>query len=243
MIRLVVANGCSYTRGAELDAPHQESWPAVLGRILGVPVVNLASDGGSNRRIVRTTVANLRRLSCEHGVDLSNMAVVCMWTGITRDEFYSSGRGDRGKRPDLPDEDRWHRLGRWRIEEGDRASRAYFRYLWNEQGAAMNLFVDWIMFDAYIRSQSVAGRYVYAWDVLPKKMIPEARNLMAQVNASHVYGDQVQSNAGTSFYDSVCNIYETGALFHPLAPAHAYFAEKLACWLKASGLEFGVQER
>lgn len=239
MIKLVVANGCSYTRGAELGSPDKESWPVVLGRLLDVPVVNLASDGGSNRRIVRTTVANIERVSEEFGVPLSATAVVCMWTGMARNECYGGRRRDRGNRPDLPYETRWHRLGRWRIEEGDNRSEAYFRHLWNEQGAVIDLLTDWIMLDAFLDSRGVAARYAFSWDVLPSRIDEEGRDLISRIRPSSVFGNKIQSK-GSSFYDLIRGVHDTGNLYHPLAPAHEYFARQLAEWLSSTGLRFAT---
>lgn len=56
MIRLLVANGCSCTRGEELSDPLTQAWPVVLAGLLGVNYVNLGRDGSFNRRIVRSTV-------------------------------------------------------------------------------------------------------------------------------------------------------------------------------------------
>jgi Family of unknown function (DUF6071) len=235
-VRLLVTNGCSYTRGAELADPARQAWPAVLAGRLGVPLVNLACDGGSNRRIVRTTVANLHRVCAEHGVGAADALVVCMWTGLARGEHHHRGR-DRGNRPDLPDEEHWHRLGRWRIDEGDAASEAYFRYLWDSDGATVDMMTDWLLVDAYARSLGAQARYAFAWNVLPAKPSAAVRRLAAGIDPACVYGGKVAS-AGLSFYDSVAGRFATGSLYHPLAPAHAYFAGELDRWLRGQGFVF-----
>lgn len=239
MIKLLVANGCSYTRGAELQDPASTAWPARLAKRLGVQVANLASDGGSNRRAVRTTVGNLDRVCRDFDVPVPETLVLCMWTGTARGECHLGRRRDRGKRPDLPYETNWHRLGRWRMREGDRASEAYFRHLWTEQGATIDLLTDWILLDSFLRHRGAVGRYAYAWDILPSKIPDEAATLFDQLDRATVYDNSFQSNE-TSFYESIRGNFETGEIYHPLEAAHAYFAERLETWLRSQDLAFPV---
>lgn len=49
----LVVLGCSFTYGQGLTDPKQESWAAILADRLNVPVVNLASLGSGNDRIMR----------------------------------------------------------------------------------------------------------------------------------------------------------------------------------------------
>lgn len=51
----LVVNGCSFTYCQGLDKPHERGWPAILGRLLNVPVVNLAMGGSGNDSICRRT--------------------------------------------------------------------------------------------------------------------------------------------------------------------------------------------
>jgi hypothetical protein len=238
MIRLVVANGCSYTRGAELDDPDSQAWPAVLGRELGVPVVNLASDGGSNRRVVRTTVENLDAVLARFGVTYEQTLVIPMWTGMARTEYHHARRRDTGHRPSLPEENHWHRIGRWRIDEGDRASEAYFRLLWDEEGAISGFLVDWIGIDSFLRSRGAHVGYVYAWDVLPRRVPRSARRLAQLLDDRAVFGGDVLSSRN-SFYEAVHQRFETGKLYHPLAKAHLHFGRRLAEWLHGGPLADG----
>lgn len=49
----LVIIGCSCSYGDELPDPKTQSWAALLGKKLGVPVVNLSTKGGGNDRIHR----------------------------------------------------------------------------------------------------------------------------------------------------------------------------------------------
>lgn len=49
----LVVIGCSFAYGDELPDPKTQSWAGLLGKKLGVPVVNLSTVGGGNDRIQR----------------------------------------------------------------------------------------------------------------------------------------------------------------------------------------------
>jgi hypothetical protein len=49
----LVVIGCSFSYGAGLENPKEDSWAALLSKKLNVPVVNLSSCGGGNDRIMR----------------------------------------------------------------------------------------------------------------------------------------------------------------------------------------------
>lgn len=49
----LVILGCSFSYGQGLDNPRQEAWAGLLANRFNVPVVNLASKGGGNDRIMR----------------------------------------------------------------------------------------------------------------------------------------------------------------------------------------------
>lgn len=51
----IVANGCSFTWGAELENRSTQAWPAILAKKLGVPLVNIARCGTGNGAIHRRT--------------------------------------------------------------------------------------------------------------------------------------------------------------------------------------------
>ncbi|MGI5239098.1 DUF6071 family protein [Dactylosporangium sp. CA-139066] len=238
MARLLVANGCSLTRGAELAHPEREAWPAVLGDRLGITVVNLGCDGGSNRRVVRTSVATFERACRDAGVATEDALFVGMWTGLDRSEYLRTSPADsdpgnrRDVRPRLPYEASWFRTATWRLAT-DAGSEAYYRHLWSEEGGTMNFVLDWLLLDGYLRARGATARYVYGWDVLdslPRPVAPPLRELADLVDRSAVYGREVLSS-DTSFYSiSRAGEFSFGPGRHPLAPAHAHFAGLLADW-------------
>lgn len=69
--KIIFTNGDSFTFGDELERPYSECWPAKLGEITKLQVVNFARSGAANNRIVETTknfFNDLSRLSLVHTI-------------------------------------------------------------------------------------------------------------------------------------------------------------------------------
>ena len=49
-------NGCSHTRGDDLDAPERQSWPAILAKKTGCSFLNDAVSGNANDQIIYRTI-------------------------------------------------------------------------------------------------------------------------------------------------------------------------------------------
>lgn len=77
---MLYANGDSFTYGTGVDK--QNTWPALLAKELGYELVNDAVPGGSNHRVVRTTIDFLSK----HKPKL----VVVAWSSYLRTEWPSS---------------------------------------------------------------------------------------------------------------------------------------------------------
>jgi hypothetical protein len=88
MIKLLITNGCSMTAGYELDSPSTQSWPVLPAQKLNVELVNMGLSGGSNRRIVRTTVSTLPALCAERSILPEEALVLCTWTRPGRTEQF-----------------------------------------------------------------------------------------------------------------------------------------------------------
>lgn len=241
MAKLLIANGCSVTLGTECDKPARDSWPAVLADLLGLPLANLACNGGSNRRLVRTTVSNLDRVCRDAGVEVSDALVMCMWTGLDRSEYFRPRKPDPGgnldRRPDLPYEAQWFRIGAWRVDE-DEGTAAYYRHLSDDTGATVNWLLDWLTLDGFLRARGATARYAYAWHLLQcfkNRPEGEVSELLELLDPATIYGGQVWTE-GTSFHDiNVAAGFAFGPNGHPLAEAHANFAGLLAKWLIDTG--------
>lgn len=102
---IIYANGCSMTYGQELngEATHvpeealtpsqnehrkRHSWPGIVGSLMpGYSVFNAGAGGGSNDRIVRTTIQDVLGLNL--GPD--DLAIIG-WTETERFEYVQAGR-------------------------------------------------------------------------------------------------------------------------------------------------------
>jgi len=91
MPKLLYVNGDSMTFGDELGPPgdpicNTRAWPRYLGEMLQIPVVNDAKPGGSNDRIVRTTINFIANYLTDHRAD--GLRVVIGWSMAIRREFH-----------------------------------------------------------------------------------------------------------------------------------------------------------
>jgi len=87
---ILYCNGDSWAWGSELGDESEAhrlaySFPGLLSKHYNLPLLNSASPGGSNQRIVRTTVEDISRLLLEGRKPL----VIITWTLIHRFELFS----------------------------------------------------------------------------------------------------------------------------------------------------------
>lgn len=86
----IVANGCSFTYCQGLPAPWVEGWPALLGKRLGVPVVNISTPGSGNDGILRRTYEYFYK---NKHLDGKPLYVVAFSHATRREEFFKKYRG------------------------------------------------------------------------------------------------------------------------------------------------------
>lgn len=230
MIRLLVTNGCSCTRGEELTDPATQAWPVVLGKLLGVPHVNLAQDGSSNRRVVRSTVARVDGARRKFSARPDEVLVLLAWTQSSRHEYYSPRERPEARSgpADHPGDRNWQRIGPWRQDAGHRASRAFYDHLWSNEGQLTNLFLDWVMLDRFLRYEEYQARYAFAFPVAPD--LPEpALQYLRKLHGETVWGG-LPPTPGKSFLEMPEGMGR-GPGGHPLAEGHEWFATSLAEWL------------
>ncbi|MGO9956471.1 MAG: DUF6071 family protein [Solirubrobacteraceae bacterium] len=230
----MVVNGCSLTRGQELADPEREAWPRRLADLLGTELVNLARDGGSNRRIVRTSVQEIPALVAKSGVSASNVTVIAMWTHLARSEYYNAQEpetyteGGQDREADRG----WHRVGPWRQSEGHQPSRAFYEHLWSQHGQATGFVLEWMLLDAFLVSLGYRVRYAFGFPV-DKRALASVRHLTINLDPARTFGGRLENAA--SFIE-LAERYPRGRGGHPLADAHASYAALVAAWLGGRGL-------
>lgn len=226
MFRFLVTNGCSFTRGQELAKPETQAWPAVLAGLLGVPFINLACDGSSNRRIVRTTVASLAQACEEARVRHDEVLVMILWTYTLRHEYYALPQASRFFGRKRATAGGWQDINPWQLKAGHRSSRAFYDNLWSDEGQVANLYLDWLLLDSYLRKERYCSRYAFA----TREGITEtAGQFLEQLDPGSTLGG-LPPAPKTSFTELVSH-RKCGAGGHPLADSHELFAHTLFEWL------------
>lgn len=122
------ANGCSHTNHSGvigLDA----CWPALLGKMLNLPVINDAQGNGSNHRIFRTSQTYLE----QNSNDLENTLAIIQLTQPFRFEYFIDDNGWVPAKPVVMDDHTRHKLQWW-----NQTNSVYEFYL--QANAINNLF-------------------------------------------------------------------------------------------------------
>lgn len=244
MIKLLVVNGCSLTRGKELDEPDAESWPALLSNRFGIGLVNLARNGGSNRRVVRTTVMAMSDVCKKQGVDAEEVLFLGLWTDLQRHEYFVNSALSGAL---WPDDERWRTIGPWMIgirpwmigikdrsprllyrQFNSRAPRAFYHRLWTEEGQRVSFLLDWVMLDAFLVSRGYKARYAFG-QPFTMSGSDASQRLAAMIDHERVYGG-LDVRHDSSFMGLTSEM-PTGPETHPLTAGHETFSLALADWL------------
>jgi hypothetical protein len=99
-IKTIYTNGCSWTEGCGAEtAPENKNiqdinindfaWPKYLGELMNCNVINEATGGGSNARILRQTIDYVTALEPEQRAET---LIAIGWTLPDRDEIYIKGK-------------------------------------------------------------------------------------------------------------------------------------------------------
>lgn len=234
-IRLIVANGCSCTAGEELRKPDESAWPLLLAARLGVPCVNLAANSTSNRRIIRTTVSAMLDPSGIGGVGYDEVLFVPAWTELSRAERYQStleGWTRRRRRTGTAD-DGWMPIGSWLAEDGDPASRSFYRDLYHPVGQETAFLTDWVLLDAFLLQRHVQRLYAFAFPFRPSD--PAAPLAQTVAGFPMLGGFPTEADRSCeSFLDGADHLPK-GPGGHPLEAGHEWFARALYDRLHAGG--------
>ena len=86
----LVVNGCSLTYCQGIDKPFENGWPALLGKKLGLPVVNLAVQGSGNDSIHRRTYEYFYKCKKLQG---KPFYITAFSHATRREEFFKSYKG------------------------------------------------------------------------------------------------------------------------------------------------------
>ncbi|MEV0680181.1 DUF6071 family protein [Actinosynnema sp. NPDC050436] len=230
-IRLLIANGCSFTWGDELD-DRARAWPHVVGRALGAEVVNLGVCGGSNRRLVRTTVETLHRVVTDHRLMSTEVLFLGMWTSLERYEFFDPDTPDPVGRADLlPGDEHWRRVLPWAARRRERLARTYYREIHDDRGALNTFLVDWVLLQSFLSH----GGYHFGFLAsrpLFRDAPPPPAHLTDLIDPRYVHGGLTGLD-GHSMSTMTAHSHAYGPRRHPLTAAHEHFAGAIMPWLRS----------
>jgi Family of unknown function (DUF6071) len=152
-VRLVVANGCSFSYGVDLREPGVSCWGRVLADHLGAAFVNLAAGGGGNRRLVRTTVEQLAPLAAARGCQPEQVLFLGMWTELPRWEVYDPAEPEHVAVAESFRDRPWHRIGPWSLDRRYRPAQHYYRYLQHDEADFLNFLLGYVLLESYLRQR------------------------------------------------------------------------------------------
>ncbi len=233
-VKVVVANGDSNTWGDEHANPARTTWAAVLAERLGADLVNLAEQGGSNHRLVRTTVEHLPRILDERSLDPDEVLFVGMWTIRHRFEvIWDWAQKVNVHDPGFTDRP-WHRIGTYLLARGHEPSTVWYQDLEDRQSGIIDLLLSSVLLDRWLASTGCRHAQALAYDVLQDRP-GEAAQLAGQLRpGSRVGGAEWSRQALYSLLESRADLAPGGHLRE--ASHRAYVDEHLLPWLRSSGL-------
>lgn len=260
---ILYTNGCSWTVGSELEFEEElfkpwaatqppdtkpedynmaeyynmYNWTAYLSKKLNADrVINEAIGGGSNQRMIRTTLEFIQSLSEEERNDL---VVVLGWTSAERHEIYVDDKRIRG----------WHRINltqpfgdflfSWERESAPDVVRAVEEYQkhYVTSGSSLIGSLDLYLHQQFLMKNTLENlgiKYVFFqavpawWDTWMKDLDIDVYSTFE----TKLKNTEHEKNIGIYFHDAmqtVCNIqgFKHAPHMHVLRDGHKYWAEEV----------------
>lgn len=248
-IGLLYANGCSMTYGYEL-ADHPEThicldndyreahaWPRRLAARIGCPkVVNDSIPGGSNDRILRTTIRwILDFLAAKGDAGRISLLVVVGWSDPMRREYFIDGEWKQAiPYHNYPDQPSLNRL-----------NAVYREVAWNDHESACRFATQVLALQAFLQFHGI--RFLF-FDALKSCQETFAA---ARAEVGHASAISVRTYVNFSSSDgSMASVLSTATPQwkgrHPAEDGHEYWASVLAEHLQQHALldpEFQIAAR
>lgn len=154
-MKRLVAFGCSHTWGDSLSEeqngllnknipPHPQSWPYVLGNLLGRETINISYPGEGNKAISHKIF----------NFDFkSNDIVVPLWTHVGRHSVISKINSSKV--------DNYSRYNYWMIERGDKITESYFKnfYTFDDDAYQTLSFIQSVNFTLNSKVQKILNSF------------------------------------------------------------------------------------
>jgi hypothetical protein len=152
-VRLVVGNGCSFSYGTALNDRDRSCWGRILADELNAGFVNLAAGGGGNKRLVRTTVEQLKKTADAYGCEPAEVFFIGMWTELPRWEIYDPTELEHVAVADSFKDRPWHRIGLWSMNQKYRPAKHYYRYVQHDEGDFLDFLLGYVLLESYLRQR------------------------------------------------------------------------------------------
>lgn len=188
-VRLVVVNGCSFSYGTDLKDRERSCWGRLLAEELRADFVNLAAGGGGNKRLVRTTVEQLKQVADTHGCKPSEVLFIGMWTELPRFEVYDPADPEHIAVADSFKDRPWHRIGLWSLDRKYRPARHYYRYLQHDEGDFLDFLLGYVLLESYLKQRGYQYGFCLVQGFPPLVDQPAAyADYLGDIDESHLLG-------------------------------------------------------
>ena len=213
-IRRLIAHGCSFTYGEELQDPSTGSWPALVADQLGVELVNLGQPAYSNDAIVQDIVATKI-----NQIDYSDMVIIC-WTTYLRMQYQDQA----GWFTIWPGREYKKNILQWnKYDDLREGLTKHTAVLNNDDWLYSRWLTQIILMQSYLESKHVKYLFFSAFDNQQQYAIKKQgyRELLEKINHNNFIG---WPDKGFSEWAYPC---ELGPRKHPLEDGHRKVADKL----------------
>ncbi|MEM9546921.1 MAG: DUF6071 family protein [Bacteroidota bacterium] len=226
------ANGCSFTTGYGSEDTesnedyafiHPHAWPQKLCELMGLDdVFNHGLAGGSNDRILRTTIDWILNQWIGKNRSTSDLTVIVGWTDNSRREFLIDGKWvqiipyhNYPKSPEMNKLNKIYRSVAWSEEE---ASHRFAYQLLALQSFLCFYDIRYFFFDAFMPSKEIVSADTSHWE-----------NYKSQIDKTRYYGfDQ----SGMDMRSQVALEFPKWKKRHPSKKGHLYWAQELNSFIE-----------
>lgn len=205
----LVAHGCSFTYGCELEDPNTSAFPILIGNKLNYDVDNLAIPGTSNEHILKDIV------NYKDNIDL---LLVC-WTCETRFEL-GNFKGDVEK------------FG-WNLVKpvmNKTLNKVLTTEYLNWDFFIEKMYHQHVMLQTYCESKNIP--YVFCYGVQNKQTFEKHKAFDSYVK--NLVNWNKWYNPTESFRTLTIKDFEYSWDEHPLEQGHEFFADELTAFIKAN---------
>jgi len=221
------ANGCSFTTGYGIEGSehnedysyiHSHAWPNRLGQLIGAnEVCNQALAGGSNDRIVRTTIDWILKNWILPKKEISELLVVIGWTDHCRREFYIDGEWKQI----IP----YHRYPKWKSLNN--LNKAYSKVAWSEQESLQRFGLQLITLQSFFHDYGINFFFFDAFIPVNQLIVEDPQ--FWSVYSSQIFKDnywQFGSENGSMRSFLECNLPDWKER-HPDEAGHLVWAKEM----------------